>query len=385
MGNEIEASSAYYKKIIVFPSKNGENANVKLPSNVEVEVLNKNAGSKWKLLLSNFGLICTVFYLDLVKNSDKAGVLKRFRYNLSLLLQTLALSELLEKKIKEDKEEKQFVSFWMDEWALCLSILKYKKKIRSFVFRVHQHDLYNESDPSKYIPFRFFNIKMTSAIFPDSNRGVNFLKALNFYPEKMKVGHLGVTDKGTNPFDPSVYTIVSCSGLVARKRVQLIADSLMLVDVPLKWIHFGKYGDSPQSFEELKAKCEKLPPNITCELKGDVPYNELIRFYQSTPVSLFMTLTRAEGLPVSIIEATSFGVPVLATDVMGIPDVVSKDSGILIEPETKKEDIATIIKAFKNSEKNTPGYRKKVKEFWSKSFNSETNYFNFNTYINSLN
>lgn len=384
VGNEIEALSRYYDKVFLFPSISGQIKD-RLPSNVEVVSIKQENDSKFKLLLSNFWLILTVFSLDFLKNSDKKDVIRRFRYNLSVCLNTISIGKKIEKITENDNAEKRFVSFWMDQWALCLSVLKRKKKIKSFVFRVHQHDLYADGNMEYYIPFRFFNIKMASAVFPDSKRGVNFLKGLNFYPERVQIGHLGVSDKGTNPFNPANFVIVSCSALIERKRVNLIVEVLKLVDIPVTWIHFGAKGEDAGSFDQLKELCKTLPSNVNSILKGDVTYDALIDFYRTTPVSLFVTLTRAEGLPVSVIEAVSFGIPVLATDSMGLPDVVTEDSGILIPVDTPKDKIATLIREFKSGEKNTAFYREKVKNFWSGNFNSELNYNNFNTYITTLN
>jgi glycosyltransferase involved in cell wall biosynthesis len=339
---------------------------------------------KWRILLFNLDLIAKVFWLDLYHNNDKRDVLKKLRYNLSLLLKLISISDSLKQVIKSDPDKKTYISFWMDDWAICLSILKYRKQIENFVFRVHQHDLYIEMNPEGYIPFRFFNFKMTSAVFPDAARGVKFLKRMDFYSEKVRLGHLGVHDQGINPFEKNSFTLVSCARLVSRKRVEFIADVLMDVKGPVKWIHFGRTGDSPESFNNLKRKCEKLPSNISWDLKGDVVYSELIEFYRSIPVSLFITLTSAEGLPVSIMEAISFGIPVLATDIMGIKDIVTDDTGILISPDERRVKIADILSNFMESKLNTLEFRKGVREFWKASFNAEKNYYEFNKLVDEV-
>lgn len=383
-GNEIMALAKLYDKIFLFPAAEAKAMTITLPENVQiVQLSRKNFSSRLSLALSNAFLIARIFLLDLSKNTDKKGVMKNFRYNLSVLLSAIDDANELQKIVEKDDAEKRFVSFWMDKWSLILSILKYRKKIRTFVFRVHQHDLYVDGNPAKYIPFRYFNISMASGVFPDSKRGVQFLKNLSFHPHKMHVGHLGVVDKGTNPFDPSAFTLVSCSALIDRKRVEMIADALALVTIPVTWVHFGASGDAG-AFERLKTKCATLPENISCELKGDVSYADLIRFYQDRPVSLFITLTRAEGLPVSVIEAVSFGIPSLVTDVMGLPDVVTEESGILIPPDIGLKEIASILTNFSSSEKNTIAFRSRTKDYWRNHFNSEINYSRFNSLLDQL-
>lgn len=383
VGNEIKALAPFYEKIKLFSSLKGNVVKDVLPPNVELFHIDENVIGKAGILFSNFGLICKVFGLDFLKNTDKKNFFKNWRYNLSQLLKVIYQSKKLESVIDNDKSDKRFVSFWMDQWALCLSVLKYNNKIQSFVYRVHQHDLYIDNNPKQYIPFRFFNMKMTSCVFPDSKRGVNYLKDLNYYPEKIHLGHLGVIDKGTNPFNSSEFVMVSCSALVARKRVELIADVLNSVEIPLTWIHFGWEGETADAFEKLQSKCDKLPKHIKVILKGEVSYNELLEFYKTTSVNLFVTLSRSEGLPVSVIEAVSFGIPVLATDVMGLPDVVTEESGIVISPDLENKKIAEVITQFAKGNKNTAEFRLKTKQFWKENFSSEVNYSKFNAFINN--
>ena len=45
------------------------------------------------------------------------------------------------------------------------------------------------------------------------------------------------------------------------------------------------------------------------------------------PVDLFLTVSANEGIPVSIMEAQSFGIPVIATDVGGISEIVNNVNG----------------------------------------------------------
>lgn len=52
---------------------------------------------------------------------------------------------------------------------------------------------------------------------------------------------------------------------------------------------------------------------------------------------VYMLPSYNEGLPISILEAMSYSLPILSTNVGGIPEVVSDDNGIIIEPGDKEE------------------------------------------------
>lgn len=62
-------------------------------------------------------------------------------------------------------------------------------------------------------------------------------------------------------------------------------------------------------------------------------------------MDLFMLPSTWEGLPVSILEALHAGVPVIATSVGGIPEIIPgpDDGGVLIEPRRPDQIAATVI------------------------------------------
>lgn len=54
-------------------------------------------------------------------------------------------------------------------------------------------------------------------------------------------------------------------------------------------------------------------------------------------------LSNAEGLPISLLEFLRVGVPVLSTNVNGIPDIVKPGLGILVEPTATVEEVCAIL------------------------------------------
>jgi glycosyltransferase involved in cell wall biosynthesis len=57
-----------------------------------------------------------------------------------------------------------------------------------------------------------------------------------------------------------------------------------------------------------------------------------------------------EGLPISILEAMSYNLPIIATKVGGIPEIVDDKNGVLIEPGNKNQLKNAILKALNNFE-----------------------------------
>jgi glycosyltransferase involved in cell wall biosynthesis len=82
---------------------------------------------------------------------------------------------------------------------------------------------------------------------------------------------------------------------------------------------------------------------LEIKLNGFVDNKNLIKFYQSQPVDLFLNVSASEGLPVSIMEALSFGIPVIATDVGGTSELVNENNGQLIPANFDINELAYSI------------------------------------------
>jgi len=107
-------------------------------------------------------------------------------------------------------------------------------------------------------------------------------------------------------------------------------------------------GDEKKSLEELRARLG-IPSNrvIFTGFRADVG-NIL------NALDIYVQPSLSEGLPVSLLEAMSIGIPVIATDVGGVAEILGKgEHGLLISPESENDiymslmNIAQNIKVFK--------------------------------------
>lgn len=67
---------------------------------------------------------------------------------------------------------------------------------------------------------------------------------------------------------------------------------------------------------------------------GAVPNVDVYKYLAASDV--FLLLSENEGLPISIIEAMRAGLAIISTNVSGIPELVSNNNGLLIEPDSSK-------------------------------------------------
>jgi glycosyltransferase involved in cell wall biosynthesis len=225
-------------------------------------------------------------------------------------------------------------------------------------------------------------------IFTISSHGQDYLK--NKYPEysnKIDISRLGVKEQESlsKKSEDNTFRIVSCSYLNPVKRVDLIIDSIAStsekINKKISWIHFG---DGPLRNElENKAKEKFKGKNADYDFKGNVMNKEILSYYKNNSVDLFLNLSSSEGLPVSIMEAISFGIPVIATDVGGTKDIVNSKNGALLNADPSVEEVAEKIKSI--IEMNKEDFEK-LKENAFKIFNEKVNArINYNEFIEKIN
>src|SRR5256714_5401054 len=89
-------------------------------------------------------------------------------------------------------------------------------------------------------------------------------------------------------------------------------------------------GSGPQ-LSEVKARARELELGDACEFVGQY-LEPLGRTAFMESLDVFVLPSLAEGTPNGIIEAMAHGVPIIASAVGGVPDIVDTQSGILIPP-----------------------------------------------------
>ena len=95
--------------------------------------------------------------------------------------------------------------------------------------------------------------------------------------------------------------------------------------------------------KELKICAEKLGCLDNVHFMGEAQHTELVHWYNA--VDLICLPSYNEGVPNVLLEAMACGLPIVATRVGGIPEVVSEESGILVE----KQDPDALITALRTA------------------------------------
>ena len=275
-----------------------------------------------------------------------------------------------------------FYSYWMSTHAFICANLKRKYKKSKFVTRCHGYDLYEYRSKTGYLAFRKFIFNEADKIFPISKNGEEYIHdTYTMYKDllknKVETMYLGTMDYGYD-IEPSKvnFQIVSCSNLVELKRVNLIIEALSRMQGNIQWTHFGD-GKCAESLKRMAN--EMLGNNIDYTFRGAISNESLMKEYQSMDINLFLNVSEYEGVPVSIMEAMSFGIPVIATNVGGTSEIVQDQyNGKLLNKDFSIEELCESISYFININDSTMrNYRKNARNTWKSFFSAEKNYCKF--------
>jgi len=114
-------------------------------------------------------------------------------------------------------------------------------------------------------------------------------------------------------------------------------------------------------------------------ITGEISNNEILNEYRKNYYDIFISVSETEGLPVSIMEAISFGIPIIATDVGGTNEIVKNNvNGWLINKDFDVKDLANkIIDINEMDEDKKKKYRREARNIWMRNFNAGDNYNKF--------
>lgn len=378
LDTEVEILSRSFKTIYVCSAAKERQVQRPSPSNVVIiEHINISFCGKMSYLFK--ALISSILWTEFF------SIKSRFHHwpswtHLKILLADFIQASHLAKSLENfcvrkalDMPSILFYSYWHDVKALSLCFLKLKFPIKA-IARGHGWDIdYKRHNPS-YLPFKNYIVTQLDNSVSISFFGERMLKEMSDPDVHSKIitRYLGKN----NPYTPiesqdkRAFLICSCSSLIPLKRVDRIVKVLSRLRIGLvHWVHFGA-GPLETEIGEMAVKYE-----VSHEFKGDVANAEILEYYSKNYIDLFINLSSSEGIPVSMMEAQSAGIPVLALDVGGCSEIVNNDNGILMSKDATTAELVEAISSYLSSDKESQTKKRMLScKNWSEKFNAEKNY-----------
>lgn len=329
--------------------------------NVKVHMFSKTA-----LLFQSMKFV-TLFNNPIIKQ-DRAMIKKHGKYSKDYYIHSAkvwAYSEvmlnIISGIIKETNPEEFFIeSYWLDGGALAVAKAKAIYPNVKTIARAHSVEI----DPIKnkycYFEYKEFIDNNIDKIVFISKAGLVFYEEqirtkFSSYNANLRYIRLGSKKifEGVNPgSNDGMFRILSCSRVEPVKRVSLIANALKCINSDsIKWFHIGIGSETDNLQKEIKSFPDKIRSNIT--LLGDFTPRDVQKYLCEQPIDLFINVSSSEGVPVSIMEAQAYGIPVMATDCGGTKEIVDEKCGELIKVDISVEELGDKISEFQKIYKDS--------------------------------
>lgn len=161
------------------------------------------------------------------------------------------------------------------------------------------------------------------------------LEKYNLPEETIKVLYCGVDLKRFQPMTKTVSNtpphILSVTWMRPEKGVKYLVEACNILrkkDSDFRCTIVGGGKD----FEKVKKHVIDLGLKELINLPGALPHKEIIELYSKADIFVLPSLS--EGISIAIMEAMAMELPVVATGITGIPEIIENGvNGLLVEPE----------------------------------------------------
>ena len=396
MINELNAASKIFDKVFIITKELSSDISTTVLENEKIEHVVVSQKERLLYRFLTLPLWMSKQTLTQLKFAQKDQ--KVTRDYLASIARYISDGELFYKKaysiIKNktgNNDDIYVISTWFSIEAYSVAKLKQTiSNIKAFSF-AHSFEIDVKKDLNMAYNFNEFKHRYLDKVFFISKTMVDiyncgsenrYLK----YNFKNKVVYLGSNKKyeANNPVRTSKsFVICSCSNVIPIKNLSLIAEMLNSWNGSLiEWIHFGG-GDS---YDELKQKAKLINERndrVKISLMGVKSNDDVQYYYSKNHIDVFVNVSISEGLPVSLMEAISYGIPIIATDVGGSKEIVHDNHGILLSSNPSVEELKFAIESFmRKTDVEVEIMRNHAIKYWTDFFNAKKNMEEF--YIHLL-
>ena len=219
---------------------------------------------------------------------------------------------------------------------------------------------------------RSFSIKKSDIVVAPSQHLKNFILNLGF-KNKIEIINNGVfiPEENTNIFTNDQINITIVSRLVSHKNIEKIIKAISDLNSPL--INLNIIGDGPELNQLQKISLESNnKDNII--FHGKLNRDEINHIFLNSDI--YIQASNYEGLPHSLLEAMSYGIPVLCTPVGECKEILgNEDRGYILDLPVSKNNIKSKITEIIDEKNMANKKGERGKDFINEKYNL-TNSFN---------
>ena len=219
---------------------------------------------------------------------------------------------------------------------------------------------------------RSFSIKKSDIVVTPSKHLKNFILNLGF-KNKIEIINNGVfiPEENTNIFTNDQINITIVSRLVSHKNIEKIIRAISDLNNPL--IYLNIIGDGPE-LNQLQKISLKSNNKDNIIFHGKLNRDDINHIFLKSDI--YIQASNYEGLPHSLLEAMSYGIPVLCTPVGECKEILgNEDRGYILDLPVSKNNIKSKISQIIGEKDIANKKGERGKDFINEKYNL-TNSFN---------
>lgn len=381
-----------FDKLVIFSMNNKDPQTSIIPSDIVVCRRKTYYKSLSKVVYGIKSLFTPLFWKEVKAIKQYYGlsfsrIKDALRYT---VISSIIMKEILSLQLMRDTQSQFLIyTYWYLEGTLAVLRLKEHYPEIKIITRTHGYDLYLERKENCYQPFKKWMDERIDRVYFVSAAGKEYYKThYKSSEDKYFLRYLGVK----NPLISSQWRLASqkklfsCSSIISIKRVELIIYGLSQIkDIPIRWVHFGG-GIEENTVRQLAEKLLGNKENITYDFRGTVPNSQVIEYLSKESVDAFISTSSTEGgVPVSMMEAASYKIPIIGTNVGGIGEIVIPSGGVLLPQNPTSQEVAEAIETVLSWDETTMlDKREQVYRTWKELFDADRNGQKFAKEISNL-
>jgi glycosyltransferase involved in cell wall biosynthesis len=269
-------------------------------------------------------------------------------------------------KIIKDKKIEHVHAHWAT-FPTLTALITNKLADIPFSFTAHAHDIY----------FSNFDNKLANSakkIITISNYNKKYLSKRFGIPKKnIEVVYSGVDLNRFRPvtkMKPKKFTILNVGRLDLIKGQKYLIEACKILKNKKQDFTCRIIGDGKEK-KNLLRLINNLKLNDQVKLLGPKKNDELIKYHNLADVLVISS--DSEGLPVVAVEAMACKLPVIATNIRGVPEIIKNNFNGFLVPARNPQQIADKILELKNDEKLQSRLKDNSRMIIEENFNIKRN------------
>lgn len=355
------------------------------PANVEVDDSLGGVSRLSKIFFAVAGVFSPYFLKDFFYLFKSKKINKETLRALIVCCATTArVKDRLGKFIEATGRPDLVYTYWNESASYGVCLLKRMRVVPRVISRAHNYDLYEEGRPSQFMPLKRQFSKDYDLVFPlTANAREYLIKHYGFPFDVVKVCSLGVDLPGISRLsrrDNKKFSVLSLSHCNPQKRIDKIVGRLFLFcksnpALAVSWTHMGGGVLLSELVGYAKEKFSGLS-NIKHSFLGSLPNAKVKEILVSERFDVIVNASESEGVPVSLMEAMSFGVPAIAPTVGEVPYLVNKKNGVLMSSEASTTEIRDALNSIAYAVDHE-SFEKEARATIELNFSAKKNYREF--------